>query len=475
MSLLAERVADLASGLPASLDALQADSLQALASLGLVPSIDGQAAWPWSQRLAIETLAIDAGLARQTLGAAAVTGLLAIALVGALLLLLWRSRVRPRGAAAATASPPTGAGLPRVTTVTTLASVALAAAAGLALVLLVVTPWPSAGVLLRPAVATSFHRPPGDLTATELVAGLRQYREQCAGCHGLDGRGETAEAARLPVWPPRLSGALLWRRPEGETWWRVREGMRAADGTETMPGFAGQQTTRETWAMLGALRLLASGQALAEQGQWPWPIAAPDFAIDCGAGAGRTLADWRGRRVMIAVGVAGGEWPREDPRYETVVLAPSSAGRRDDAACRAVDAASVTTLLATVAAVPGEALDGLRILVDRDGWLRARGRPDDGGWRDEDLVCRTQRDDGLDAGGGGGAGEIGGVGGVSGIGGVGGIGGIGGGNGAGALVASGAAEDGLDRLIRRIDADPVPTGRLLVLHDASRRQGRSPR
>ena len=37
---------------------------------------------------------------------------------------------------------------------------------------------------------------------------------------------------------------------------------------------------------------------------------------------------------------------------------------------------------------------GLRILVDRDGWLRARGRPDDGGWRDEDLVCRTNVADG---------------------------------------------------------------------------------
>ena len=454
----AQRVADLIGSLPATLDALQADGLQTLANHGLVASIDGQPAWPWAQRLAIETLAIDAGLTRQTFSAAVVTGLLVLAGVTALVLAL-----APRAS---------GAGRVRAWG----QGIATAAAAVLALLLLIATPWPSASLLLRPAVASSFHRAPDDLGAVDLANGLRLYREQCAACHGLDGRGETPQAASLPVWPPRLSGALLWRRAEGETWWQVREGIRSADGTVTMPGFADRLSGRETWAVLGALRLLASGQTLAEQGQWPWPVAAPDFAIDCDVGPRRRLADWRGRRVMIAVAAPESDWPREDPRYETVVLTPPPATARlpaaDSAAsipavpgsrapstgaplvvaasasCRVVNEAAVAELLATVAAVSPDKLEGLRILVDRDGWLRARGRPDDGGWRDEDLVCRTNVADGA------------------------------GNDGAGSAVAApdaGSAGDGLDRLIRRIDADPMPSGRLLVLHGPPTRQGRGPR
>lgn len=493
MSGPAERFADLAASLPATLDALQAEGLQTLARLGLVASIDGQPAWPWTQRLAIETLAIDAGLARQTLGAAAVSSLLALAVVLALALAVFaafgRYRVRraraqagsvggagvaggaggegvagdvTRAGGAGTASgadPVAGADPVPVPSAGSpwgwARGGATVAVAGLALLLVLATPWPAAGLLLRPAVASSFHRPPADLGALDLARGLRLYREHCAACHGLDGRGETPEAARLPVWPPRLSGALLWRRAEGETWWQVREGMRSADGTETMPGFADRLSGRDTWAVLGALRLLASGQTLAEQGQWAWPVAAPDFAIDCEAGPRRRLADWRGRRVMIAVAGPDSDWPREDPRYETVVLAtgPGPAGSpvAGGAGCRAVDSAAVGRLLATVAAVPAEKLAGLRILVDRDGWLRARGRPDEGGWRDEDLVCRTTIEDRASAEPAAAAATV------------------------TALPVTGSVGDGLDRLIRRIDADPMPTGRLLVLHGAPARQARAPR
>ncbi len=114
---------------------------------------------------------------------------------------------------------------------------------------------------------------------------------------------------------------------------------------------------------------------------------------------------------------------------------------------------------ARIAAVLDDAVDSFDVVVTCGGvsagekdhlppWLRARGRPDDGGWRDEDLVCRTNVADGA------------------------------GNDGAGSAVAAtdaGSAGDGLDRLIRRIDADPMPSGRLLVLHGPPTRQGRGPR
>ena len=34
-------------------------------------------------------------------------------------------------------------------------------------------------------------------------------------------------------------------------------------------------------------------------------------------------------------------------------------------------------------------LAGYQLLVDRQGWLRALSRPGSGGWSEDDLVCRT--------------------------------------------------------------------------------------
>ncbi|HDR8949351.1 TPA: cytochrome c, partial [Burkholderia vietnamiensis] len=46
---------------------------QTLHALGLTGDADGQAAWPWAQRVALETLRIDAGLTRQLAFAVAAT------------------------------------------------------------------------------------------------------------------------------------------------------------------------------------------------------------------------------------------------------------------------------------------------------------------------------------------------------------------------------------------------------------------
>ncbi|MGE8574370.1 MAG: cytochrome c, partial [Burkholderia contaminans] len=46
-----------------------------LHAIGLTGDADGQAAWPWAHRIALETLRIDAGLTRQLAFAVAATAL----------------------------------------------------------------------------------------------------------------------------------------------------------------------------------------------------------------------------------------------------------------------------------------------------------------------------------------------------------------------------------------------------------------
>lgn len=94
-------------------------------ALGLTGDVRGQPAWPWSARIAGETLLIDLGQARQ-LGLTLIAVVLAlVAALVALLVRRWR-----------------------------------AVAVGASLGLLVAAPWPSPDLVLAPAVPTSFHDNP---------------------------------------------------------------------------------------------------------------------------------------------------------------------------------------------------------------------------------------------------------------------------------------------------------------------------
>ncbi len=94
---------------------------QTLHALGLTGDADGQAAWPWAQRVALETLRIDAGLTRQLAFAVAAT--VFAAALGCVAIASRKYR------AAASIAAPAGGFL---------------------------EPWPQASMWLAPAVPTSF-------------------------------------------------------------------------------------------------------------------------------------------------------------------------------------------------------------------------------------------------------------------------------------------------------------------------------
>ncbi|CAB3749483.1 cytochrome C [Burkholderia sp. MSh2] len=329
-----------------------------LHAVGLTGDADGQAAWPWLHRVALETLRIDAGLTRQLACAFAATALAAV--LGFVALASRRLRVA--------------------------SALAALAAAWFA-------PWPPSSLWLAPAVPTSFQRDPAPFSVANVMRGAHLYAQHCAACHGADGRGEGPLAATLAHWPPTFAGTLLARRLDGELFWRVRHGTHDERGASTMPGFAATLDAQDTWAVLDYLKALAAGSGAQAEGAWPVPVPLPALDVRCGAAAPQPLERWReGQRVRIVALAPDAAPPPEDARWQTLLVTargapvPPATGTRANCVAATPDA---WLAFATIAGVAPEALGGTQLLADRRGWLRARALPGSAGWSDADLLCRA--------------------------------------------------------------------------------------
>lgn len=327
---------------------LERSMLRVLDILGFVGSVHGQPAWPFPWRFDGNVLLIDRGLARQVVLALAAYGTALFAIILAVTVRWLRI------------------GAPVV--------------AMLAVVLAPSVPW---NLLFSEAHPTSLHRSPAAFAASDIAAAASNYRQQCAGCHGDDGRGEGPRAAQLPKWPPTLTRSLLWVRPPGELFWHVRNGMSGRDGATTMPAFGDELSDAEIWALFDFLRANAAGRQLAGEGAWIYPIAAPDLAFRCDGQPQRRLHDLRGQRVRLVFD----DVVVDDPRVSTIRIGGSAAAA--GSGCVLVEGdAGARQAYALVAGIEPAALAGAQFLVDRDGWLRARSLRGAPGWSSDDYLCR---------------------------------------------------------------------------------------
>jgi thiosulfate dehydrogenase len=76
------------------------------------------------------------------------------------------------------------------------------------------------------------------------TAGARIYRNNCAVCHGLPGRDQTAIAkGEFPKPPELFKGKGVTDDSAGDTYWIVANGIRLTG----MPGFSGSLSSEEMW------------------------------------------------------------------------------------------------------------------------------------------------------------------------------------------------------------------------------------
>ncbi|MEG1769952.1 MAG: cytochrome c [Comamonas sp.] len=358
---------DFVNGVLEALYAVQIALRDAWHALGFAGTVADQPAWPFAQRLAAERLLLEPGHARRVVITLAcfvgVVILLLIALVAGFLR-------RPRNARQARRRTFWRAGL-----------VTGAAA------LLVFAPWPSSALLWAPAVPTSLHRAPQSFSTQSIAQGQAVFTQYCAQCHGADARGEGPLASQLAQWPPNLAGGLLWKRLEGELFWRVRHGMRdARSGRETMPA-APALSDQDIWSALDYLQARASGQMLRDMGAWERPVRLPASRLDCRYGGLRGSDSLRGQRLQLVLPVADeAALPPEDPRWVTVVLGAAPSGATPE--CQAQDRALLPAIALLLGVTPQE-VPGHKLFVDRDGWLRARSVPGQAAWSQDDLICRS--------------------------------------------------------------------------------------
>ena len=89
-----------------------------------------------------------------------------------------------------------------------------------------------------------------------LLAGAHVYLDQCAVCHGLPGKDQTAIAKGEFPRPPHLfKGKGVTDDEAGETYWKVSNGIRLTG----MPGFNQQLSPTEMWQVS---QLLANADKL---------------------------------------------------------------------------------------------------------------------------------------------------------------------------------------------------------------------
>ena len=240
-----------------------------------------------------------------------------------------------------------------------------------------------------PAHPTTYFRSPVGYTADSIERGAALYTRHCASCHGARGYGDGPASASLGAAPPNLTQHVYHHRA-GDLFWWLQHGI---PGTP-MPGFAARIGDAGLWDVLNFLHALADAEIAREMdagvGDWH-PIAAPEFDFQIGERPQESLKGFRGEDVLLVfcarpegdarlreLAAAEGELRGAGVRIVALPMDSAARPRKEAAPSLIADpeprvVAAYSLFRPTAAA----ASDHFELLVDRDGYLRARWAPGD--------------------------------------------------------------------------------------------------
>jgi mono/diheme cytochrome c family protein len=75
-----------------------------------------------------------------------------------------------------------------------------------------------------------------------IAAGRALYNQNCASCHGTDGKSRTKVAAAMKVRPTNLTGGMMKSRKDGDIYWVITNGITGSG----MPPFK-KLTANQRW------------------------------------------------------------------------------------------------------------------------------------------------------------------------------------------------------------------------------------
>jgi mono/diheme cytochrome c family protein len=263
-------------------------------------------------------------------------------------------------------------------------------------------------LLKVPAHPTTYLQSPVPYSVTSIARGVPLYGEHCAACHGAFGYGDGPAAAALPARPPYLTSRLALRR-EGDLVWSL--GHRTSGICMPAINWANEAQLWDLFNYLRALAYADVGRRL-DAAVEPWrPVTAPDFTFQIGRGAQESLFEARGRHVVLLVLYSS---PHSLQRLRAladskvrlerlgvrVVAVPITSRDALPANVDGVDATMMANPDAHLAGVYSmftrtlvddrtATVDHLELLIDRQGYLRARSMPGrEPGWTPEFSLFR---------------------------------------------------------------------------------------
>ncbi|MBI1735506.1 MAG: CopD family protein [Candidatus Rokubacteria bacterium] len=252
------------------------------------------------------------------------------------------------------------------------------------------------------AYPTTYRRPAVPYTATSIAHGLALYGAHCARCHGPSGGGDGPDARTLPRPPADLRGRHTAQHTAGDLFWWIANGIPAAG----MPAFGARLGDDQRWDLVNAVRAIAAGQSAQAIGPTVVPeapaVVAPDFAFAVGPAAPRNLRDYRGQRIVLLVlytlpGSRARLGQLADAHRLLGVLGADIVAVPTDAAPDAIArlGANPRVLFQIVTSGAEDIVAAYRpfalaphaeLLIDRQGYVRARWTAADGATREPNLL-----------------------------------------------------------------------------------------
>lgn len=108
------------------------------------------------------------------------------------------------------------------------------------------------GVYYADLLEAAFLFNPVPRTANSIARGRQLFQQNCAVCHGAEGRGDGVAAASLPERPDDLSKiARPPIFPDGIVAYRIR------NGVKMMPAFKTTLSENDTWDLINFIRSLS--------------------------------------------------------------------------------------------------------------------------------------------------------------------------------------------------------------------------